>query len=123
VVIRGWLPAVHKQIVADVAFKACPQPERQKQMAYEPKVLKGALFRNTDKPEGSNQPDYRGDIVVGGVKYRLSGWLKESARGKFLSISATRDEPTGETKRTRQNAPHRRRALAQEFEQYGQYRR
>jgi hypothetical protein len=35
-------------------------------MAYEPKELRGALFRNTEKAEGSNQPDYRGELLVNG---------------------------------------------------------
>ena len=29
-------------------------------MAYEPKEMRGALFRNVDKADGSDQPDYRG---------------------------------------------------------------
>jgi hypothetical protein len=62
-------------------------------MAFEPKELRGALFKNVDKEEGSSAPDYRGDLIVAGVKYRLAGWVKTSAKGsKFLSLAATRDD-------------------------------
>jgi hypothetical protein len=68
-------------------------------MAYEPKDLRGALFKNRDKKEDDapTVPDYRGDLVIEGVKYRLSGWVKESSRGKFLSLSARRDDGQGST--------------------------
>jgi hypothetical protein len=57
----------------------------------------GVLFKNTDKAEGSNQPDWTGDLRVGSVRYRLGAWVKEGARGKFLSLSVRKDEP-GEVK-------------------------
>jgi hypothetical protein len=54
----------------------------------------GALFRNTKKDEGNpNSPDYTGDVLINGVRYRLAGWVKEGTRGKFLSLSVKRDEP------------------------------
>ena len=46
----------------------------------------GALFRNTRKDKPS-QPDYRGDLNVGGEAYELAAWLKEGKNGKFLSLS------------------------------------
>ncbi len=57
----------------------------------------GALFRN-DKQGNEARPDYRGDITIGGVKYRLSGWVKEGQRGKFLSLSVSpaAPQPTAE---------------------------
>lgn len=65
----------------------------------------GVLFRNVDKTEGSNMPDYSGDLLLAGVgprgetvRFRIAGWVKESSRGKFLSLSAKRDEPTAEAK-------------------------
>jgi len=43
--------------------------------------MTGALFRNTRKNEDSDQPEYHGDLVVAGIKYRLAGWhLDVSAR-------------------------------------------
>ena len=48
---------------------------------------KGALFRDTNKPEGSKKPDYTGKLNVNGKDYRIAGWLRESKSGvKFLSL-------------------------------------
>ena len=32
-------------------------------------------------------PDYKGSLTIGGVEYRLSGWIKDGKHGKFLSLS------------------------------------
>jgi hypothetical protein len=63
----------------------------------------GALFRN-DKAGVETRPDYRGDLTIGGIKYRLSGWVKEGQRGKYLSLSATAEDAPA-----RQSAPAGRR--------------
>ena len=48
---------------------------------------KGALFRNTDK-DHEKQPDYRGEINVGGTPYWLSAWLRVSKKGtKYFSLA------------------------------------
>jgi hypothetical protein len=63
------------------------------------KDYSGALFRNTKKDEGSpNSPDYTGDLLIAGVRYRLAGWIKESKRGKFLSLAVKPDEEIAEPK-------------------------
>jgi uncharacterized protein (DUF736 family) len=47
----------------------------------------GALFRNENKVQGSNQPDYTGNITIDGERKRLAAWIKESQAGnKFMSI-------------------------------------
>ena len=58
----------------------------------------GALFRNTRKDKPS-QPDYRGDLNVGGEAYELAAWLKEGKNGKFMSLSVKPKEapPQGYT--------------------------
>lgn len=57
---------------------------------------KGALFRDTEKAEGSKKPDYTGKLNVAGKDYRLAGWLRESKSGvKFLSIAIS--EPKAKT--------------------------
>jgi uncharacterized protein (DUF736 family) len=51
----------------------------------------GVLFVN-DRKEKENQPDYTGNIVMGGVKKRLAGWKKTSKSDPsmtFLSISVS----------------------------------
>lgn len=60
-------------------------------MAYEQREGSGALFKNAKK-EKENQPDYQGDCKVGGVKYRLSAWIKEGAKGKWMSLSIQVDD-------------------------------
>jgi hypothetical protein len=63
------------------------------------KDYSGALFRNTKKDEGSpNLPDYTGDLLIAGARYRLAGWIKESKRGKFLSLSVEPEEEIAKTK-------------------------
>jgi uncharacterized protein (DUF736 family) len=53
----------------------------------EQKENSGALFRNENKVEGSNQPDYTGNVIINGERKRLAAWIKESQAGKkFMSI-------------------------------------
>lgn len=54
-------------------------------MAYEQKPGGGSLFKNEKKTE--KQPDYRGSIVTpDGTKLALAGWIKQGAKGSFLSL-------------------------------------
>jgi hypothetical protein len=48
----------------------------------------GTLSRN-DRRETDKQPEFKGNAEVGGVEYWISGWVKESERGKFFSLSFT----------------------------------
>lgn len=59
-------------------------------MAYEPKDGNGALFKN-DKGDNPARPDYRGDLMVGGVVYEISAWIKplpSNSEKRFMSLSA-----------------------------------
>jgi len=60
-------------------------------MAYEMRDGQGSMFVNKRKEPGDNKPDREGDITIGGVKYRLAGWLKTPKNGgqEFLSLKAT----------------------------------
>ena len=60
-------------------------------LVYEPREGQGALFKN-NKGDNEKRPDYRGTLMVGGRQYKLSAWVKEGARGKFLSINAQPDD-------------------------------
>ena len=55
-------------------------------MAYENKPNSGALFKN-DKGDNTARPDYRGDALIDGKSYRVSGWIKDGAKGKWMSLS------------------------------------
>lgn len=59
-------------------------------MAYQPKPGSGTLFKN-DRKEKDSHPDYRGDLCLpDGEIIRLAGWIKDGAKGKFLSLSVDR---------------------------------
>jgi hypothetical protein len=40
----------------------------------------GVLFKNDKHVEGDRQPNYRGPAIIGGVKYEVSLWRKESKK-------------------------------------------
>lgn len=63
-------------------------------MAYEQKELSGVLFNNNRKTK-ELQPDYTGNALIGGVKYWVSGWTKESQCGmSFFSLAFKRQDST-----------------------------
>ena len=67
-----------------------------------------ALFKN-DKGDNPKRPDYTGKINVNGTEYRMSAWIREGQRGKFMSGSI---EPV-EQKRAQKAAP-----VADPFDDY-----
>jgi hypothetical protein len=95
--------------VGDVAYQRAKDSERRVRSEYAKPLAtpaqkeantmattkdnSGALFKNQRKDEGnSNAPDYSGDLLIESTRYRLAGWIKESSRGKFLSLSVKPDE-------------------------------
>lgn len=64
--------------------------------------LRGVLFKNNRRVKDT-QPEYTGNVQVGGQEYWLSAWVKTSKDGsKFFSLSLTaKDEkPAGQPDRT-----------------------
>ena len=55
-------------------------------MAFEPRDNSGVLFKN-DRKERDTHADYNGTIMVDGREYYLNAWIKDGARGKFMSLS------------------------------------
>ena len=55
-------------------------------MAFELNEGQGTLFRNDKKPEGSKQPDYRGEAMMNGELHEVAGWIKDGKRGKWMSL-------------------------------------
>ena len=47
---------------------------------------RGVLFKN-DRKDSDKHPDYKGNINVNGVEFWLSAWIKDGAKGKFMSLS------------------------------------
>jgi hypothetical protein len=105
-IIPFWLCAKHRQLDSVVAYEKRVRAEYAKPIEPTQKEAikmattkdnSGVLFRNTKKDESSpNAPDYTGDLLITGVRWRLAGWIKESARGKFLSLSVKPDEQKSE---------------------------
>ena len=59
---------------------------------YEQKDNSGVMFVN-DKKQTDTQPDRRGNAMIGGVDYWVSGWIKESSKGdKYLRLAFTPKE-------------------------------
>lgn len=70
-------------------------------MAFEQRNNSGALFKNNRK-EKETHPDYQGECTVGGVKYRISAWLKDGKKGKFMSMAF---KETGDSQATTDDIP------------------
>jgi len=53
---------------------------------YETKPGNGTIWRNQNKTEGSNQPDYDGKIkLLTGEEMKIALWVKDGQNGKFFS--------------------------------------
>jgi hypothetical protein len=74
-------------------------------MAYD-NELKFALFKN-DKGDNLKRPDYRGEVTVKGVAYKLSGWIADMKNGtKYIRGVVEFDEKkNGATPAPRQSQP------------------
>lgn len=60
-------------------------------MAYEQRDNSGSVFVN-DRKETAKHPDRTGTAMIDGVMYYVSGWIKEGAKGKFMSLAFKRKE-------------------------------
>lgn len=57
-------------------------------MAYEQRPGGGVLFKNKKKGDNDKAPDYTGNALSPSREYfELSAWIKECAKGKFMSIA------------------------------------
>ncbi len=51
--------------------------------------LTGVLFKN-DKGDNEKRPDYKGSAEIEGVQYWVSAWIRDGAKGKFMSMKYER---------------------------------
>lgn len=56
-----------------------------------------ALFKN-DQGDNPKRPNYTGNMNVDGIEFRISGWIRESANGKFISGTVQLKEPKTEVR-------------------------
>lgn len=49
------------------------------------------LFKN-DRKSLDTHPDYTGTINIDGIEYFLDGWIKDGAKGKFISGKTKRKD-------------------------------
>lgn len=53
--------------------------------------MRGVLFKQREK-KSERSPDYTGNVTIGGVEYRLSGWARQGRSGTFLSLAVSKSE-------------------------------
>ncbi len=68
-------------------------------MAYEQKDMSGAIFVNNRKEKDSH-PDRTGTAMIDGKMYYISGWLKDGAKGKWMSLSFKRKDEAAQATAT-----------------------
>ena len=66
-----------------------PKYRRNYTMAHEPTEGRGIFGPNTYK-KTPNAPDWKGQIMHNGEIIKISGWLKKSSFGEFLSLAVDR---------------------------------
>ena len=60
--------------------------------------LTGVLFKN-DKDGNEKRPDYKGSAEIEGVQYWVSAWIRDGAKGKFMSMKYEAKEKPNKVRR------------------------
>jgi hypothetical protein len=81
-------------------------------MAYEQRDNSGSVFVN-DRKEKDSPPDRTGTARIDGKMYWVSGWLKQGAKGPFLSLAFKRKDAEPATAPNRQTISQRATPTAQ----------
>ena len=66
--------------------------------------LSGVLFKN-DKDGNEKRPDYKGSAEIEGVQYWVSAWIRDGAKGKFMSMKYEAKEKQQATPARQQPSP------------------
>ena len=62
--------------------------------------LSGVLFKN-DKDGNEKRPDYKGSAEIEGVQYWVSAWIRDGAKGKFMSMKyEAKEKPQSQQSQT-----------------------
>lgn len=78
--------------------------------------MKGVLFPNNKTKE--NHPDFRGNCLINGTKYRIAGWKRVSKAGMhFLSIAFQIDD--GKYERPKKAVPNHTEEINQVAQVFG----
>ena len=62
-------------------------------------------LNKNDKGDNPKRPDYTGNLNVDGIEFRVSGWIREGAKGKFISGSVQLKEVTTSNATNEEDAP------------------
>ena len=85
-------------------------------MAWEPKAGSLSLFKN-DRKEKDSHPDYKGDgLDLEGNAVWISAWIKEGAKGKFMSLSIQKKEQQAAPRQAVRQAPQAQQRPAPDFD-------
>lgn len=63
----------------------------------------GVLFKN-ERKEADNHPDYEGRCMIDGKEYWMKSWIKDGAKGKFMSFAFKPKDATNGKPQPRQDA-------------------
>jgi hypothetical protein len=125
VLVPDWLASKHRALVGHVEYERAKrerklrqvrsdyarpiQPKETTTVAYEQKDLTGALFRiPEDKRKSESWPTHEGSVIVGGLKYYLSAWVKEAKSGQkyfSLALKPADEKPAANGKPQAKGAP------------------
>jgi hypothetical protein len=88
---------------AEILYRVKPREQTGEQTMgnFEQRDFSGILFRN-DRKDKDTDRDYRGEAKIDGREYRVSGWVKDGKRGKFMTFAF---KPKDEAKASGAAAP------------------
>jgi hypothetical protein len=100
--MRKWLSHHQYGIIKTLQYEIAVWPERavltDQHLAIGPKIVSFEVKENTgsirknETKKSDKSPDYWGDSNIEGTTYKVSAWVKEGKKGKYLSLAYTKKE-------------------------------